>query len=102
MITAKHHEGYAMWDSDVASLTDTTGTKQYKLRDYSGYQPDLLAQLSTERENRGGKSGLYRTAYITDMKAQSQELLDRYDPAVLWFDGDSCGNPSTPTPDATA
>ncbi|UUU29395.1 alpha-L-fucosidase [Streptomyces sp. CA-210063] len=124
VITAKHHEGYAMWDSDVASFTDTTGTKQYNLRDYGGYQPDLLAQLKTECESRGVKFGLYysimdwnhssqtanhstvfstmasqaaRTAYITDMKAQLQELLDRYDPAVLWFDGDWCGNPATPT-----
>ncbi|MBT2469287.1 alpha-L-fucosidase [Streptomyces sp. ISL-66] len=124
VITAKHHEGYAMWDSDVAGFTDTTGTKQYNLRDYNGYQPDLLAQLKTECEKRGVKFGLYysildwshpsqtinrgtlfsdmssqtaRTAYINDMKAQLQELLDRYDPAVLWFDGDWCGNPSGPT-----
>ena len=38
-----------------------------------------------------------RTAYITDMKAQLQELLDRYDPALLWFDGDWFGEPSSPT-----
>ena len=25
VITAKHHEGFAMWDSKVASFTDTTG-----------------------------------------------------------------------------
>ncbi|MGQ4386966.1 alpha-L-fucosidase [Streptomyces sp. SAS_270] len=126
VITAKHHEGYAMWNSDVASFKDTTGTKEYNLRDYSGYQPDLLAQLKTECESRGIRFGLYysimdwnhssqtanhstvystmssqaaRTAYITDMKAQLQELLDRYDPAVLWFDGDWCGNPATPTLD---
>ncbi|MFI6931052.1 alpha-L-fucosidase [Streptomyces sp. NPDC050287] len=126
VITAKHHEGYAMWNSDVASFTDTTGAKQYNLRDYSGYQPDLLASLKTECENRGLKFGLYysimdwnhpsqtanhstvfstmasqsaRTAYIADMKAQLTELLNRYDPAVLWFDGDWCGNPATPTLD---
>ncbi|MGR4880350.1 alpha-L-fucosidase [Streptomyces sp. LARHCF249] len=124
VITAKHHEGYAMWDSNVAGFTDTTGTKQYNLRDYNGFQPDLLAQLKTECEKRGIKFGLYysildwshpsqtinrgtlfsdmssqtaRTAYINDMKAQLQELLDRYDPALLWFDGDWCGNPAGPT-----
>jgi alpha-L-fucosidase len=124
VITAKHHEGYAMWDSNVAGFTDTTGTKQYNLHDYKGFQPDLLAQLKTECENRGVKFGLYysimdwshpsqtinrstsfsdmasqsaRTAYISDMKGQLQELLDRYDPAILWFDGDWCGNPSSPT-----
>ena len=35
--------------------------------------------------------------YIADMKAQLQELLDRYDPALLWFDGDWFDNPSSPT-----
>lgn len=38
-----------------------------------------------------------RTGYIADMKAQLQELLDRYDPALLWFDGDWFGEPSSPT-----
>ncbi|NUS23318.1 MAG: twin-arginine translocation signal domain-containing protein, partial [Streptomyces sp.] len=31
VITAKHHEGYAMWNSDVAGFTDSTGSKQYNL-----------------------------------------------------------------------
>ena len=124
VITAKHHEGYAMWDSDVPGFTDTTGTKLYNLHDYNGFQPDLLAQLKSACESRGIKFGLYysildwqhpsqtcdsdksystmssltaRTAYINDMKAQLQELLNRYDPAILWFDGDWCGNPSQPT-----
>ncbi|MER5218185.1 alpha-L-fucosidase [Streptomyces sp. NPDC002838] len=124
VITAKHHEGYAMWNSDVAGFTDTTGTKQYNLRDYNGIQTDLLMDLKTECESRGIKFCLYysildwnhpsqtdrhesglttmssqaaRTAYIADMKAQLQELLDRYDPALLWFDGDWFDEPSSPT-----
>ncbi|OPG10948.1 glycosyl hydrolase [Streptomyces sp. GKU 895] len=124
VITAKHHEGYAMWNSDVASFTDTTGTKLYNLHDYSGFQTDLLGDLKRECESRGIKFCLYysildwnhpsqterhdgglttmssqaaRTAYIADMKAQLQELLDRYDPALLWFDGDWSGEPSSPT-----
>jgi alpha-L-fucosidase len=117
VITAKHHEGYGMWDSDVAGFKDVTGTKQYNLHDFNGFQRDLLAELKTECTNRGIKFGLYysimdwnhpsqtctpsnwssamasataRTGYINDMKAQLQELLDRYDPAILWFDGDWC------------
>ncbi|MCK8436559.1 twin-arginine translocation signal domain-containing protein [Streptomyces sp. D2-8] len=124
VITAKHHEGYAMWDSNVAGFTDTTGTKQYNLRDFNGIQSDPLMSLKTECESRGIRFGLYysildwshpsqtdrhdnglttmssqaaRTGYIADMKAQLQELLDRYDPAVLWFDGDWFGEPSSPT-----
>ncbi len=38
-----------------------------------------------------------RTNYITDMKAHLQELITKYDPAILWFDGDWCGNPASPT-----
>ncbi|MGX1372727.1 alpha-L-fucosidase [Streptomyces canus] len=124
VITAKHHEGFAMWDSDVPSFTDTTGNHLYNLHDYAGVQGDLLAALKTECEARGVKFGLYysildwnhpsqtirsggvttmasqaaRTSYIADMKAQLQELLDRYDPALLWFDGDWFGEPSSPTP----
>ncbi|MFF4629125.1 alpha-L-fucosidase [Streptomyces griseorubiginosus] len=123
VITAKHHEGFAMWDSNVPSFTDTTGTKLYNMHDYAGVQGDLLASLKQECEARGVKFGLYysildwnhpsqtirsggvttmtsmaaRTAYIADMKAQLQELLDRYDPALLWFDGDWFGEPASPT-----
>ncbi|MFI0539573.1 alpha-L-fucosidase [Streptomyces sp. WSLK1-3] len=123
VITAKHHEGFAMWDSDVPSFNDTTGNQLYNLHDYAGVQGDLLAALKTECEARGVKFGLYysildwnhpsqtirsggvttmasqaaRTSYIADMKAQLQELLDRYDPALLWFDGDWFGEPSSPT-----
>ncbi len=124
VITAKHHEGYAMWDSDVPGFTDSTGNKQYNLHDFNGIRTDLLMDLKTECESRGIKFCLYysildwnhpsqtdrhegglttmssqaaRTAYIADMKAQLQELLDRYDPALLWFDGDWFGEPSSPT-----
>ncbi|WP_327291979.1 alpha-L-fucosidase [Streptomyces sp. NBC_01198] len=121
VITAKHHEGFAMWDSGVAGFTDTGG-RAYNLHDYTAYQGDLLASLKTECEARGVRFGLYysildwnhpsqtdrgglttmsslaaRTGYIADMKAQLQELLDRYDPAVLWFDGDWFGEPASPT-----
>jgi alpha-L-fucosidase len=122
VITAKHHEGFAMWDSNVPGFTDTTGTKLYNLHDYAGVQGDPLAALKTECEARGVRFGLYysildwnhpsqtdrgglttmasqaaRTAYIADMKAQLQELLDRYDPALLWFDGDWFAEPASPT-----
>ncbi|MEE4546615.1 alpha-L-fucosidase [Streptomyces sp. V4-01] len=127
VITSKHHEGFALWDSGVAGFTDTTGTRRYTLPGYTAYRGDLLAALKRECEARGVAFGLYysimdwnhpsqtirhngttftrmssldaRTAYVAGMKAHLQELLDRYDPAVLWFDGDWCGNPSSPTLD---
>ncbi|MCQ9130876.1 alpha-L-fucosidase [Streptomyces hilarionis] len=124
VITAKHHEGFAMWNSDVPGFTDTTGAEQYNLHDYNGFRGDPLMDLKSACESRGIRFCLYysildwnhpsqtdrhqgglttmasqaaRTAYIADMKAQLQELLDRYDPALLWFDGDWFGEPADPT-----
>jgi alpha-L-fucosidase len=128
VITSKHHEGFAMWHSQVASFTDTTGQKRYNLYDYTAYKSDLLGALKSECANQGIQFGLYysimdwnhssqtanhvngeayttmasmtaRTNYINDMKAHLQELITLYDPAILWFDGDWCANPSTPTLD---
>ncbi|WP_405093216.1 alpha-L-fucosidase [Micromonospora sp. NBC_01392] len=127
VITAKHHEGFAMWNSTVAGFTDVTGSTDYDLHDYAGHQPDLLAALKAECDRQGIRFGLYysildwnhpsqtirrtgtvfstmaspgaRTAYLADMKAHLQELLDRYDPAIMWFDGDWCDNPASPTAD---
>jgi alpha-L-fucosidase len=38
-----------------------------------------------------------RADYIRDMKAQLNELITRYKPAVLWFDGDWTYNSGAPT-----
>jgi alpha-L-fucosidase len=124
VITAKHHEGYAMWRSQVPSFTDVTGTTLYNLYDYSGFQRDVLRELKNECDGQGIKFCLYysildwchpsqtnnpsayfsvmssltaKTNYVTDMKAQLTELITNYQPAVLWFDGDWCGNPNPAT-----
>jgi alpha-L-fucosidase len=113
VITSKHHEGFAMWDSRVASFTDVTGRKLYTLPSFTQYKVDVLGALKAECDRQGLQFGLYysildwnhpsqnirmtdttfssmismpaRTAYINDMKAQLRELLTRYDPAILWF-----------------
>ena len=72
VITAKHHEGYAMWDSNVAGFTDTTGTKLYNLHDFNGFQGDPLMQLKTECESRGIKFCLYYS--ILDWNHPSQTV----------------------------
>ena len=38
-----------------------------------------------------------RTDYINNMKAQLKELIDRYHPAIMWFDGDWTNNICEPT-----
>jgi alpha-L-fucosidase len=122
VITAKHHEGFCMWDTQVESFKDTTGTKDYDLPGFTAFKSrDILKELKDSCDAVGVKFCLYysildwnhasqsgynftkmqsfdaRTAYITDMKAQLKELIEKYQPAILWFDGDWTYNFGTPT-----
>jgi alpha-L-fucosidase len=117
VITAKHHEGFCMWKTHVSSFTDVTGTRIYDLPDFSHFgNRDILKELKDSCDSVGVKFCLYysiidwnhpsqknggfttmlsmeaRTAYILDMKAQLKELVERYHPAIMWFDGDWCAN----------
>lgn len=126
VITAKHHEGFSMWDTKVESFKDYTGTKTFSLQGYTSFGAtgrDVLKELKDACQKAGLKFGLYysivdwnhssqnlggslsstmtsmdaRAKYITDMKAQLKELVDRYDPAVMWFDGDWTYSDKKPT-----
>lgn len=126
VITAKHHEGFSMWDTQVASFKDYTGTKTFSLQGYTRFGStgrDVLQELKGACQKAGLKFGLYysivdwnhssqklggalsstmlsmdaRAKYITDMKVQLKELVDRYDPAVMWFDGDWTYSDKKPT-----
>jgi alpha-L-fucosidase len=128
VITAKHHEGLAMWNRTAAtSFKDYTGTTIYSLPAYTTarFSRDLLMELKNECVAQGLKFCLYysildwshpsqvnraegpglttmsslsaRTAYIAQMKLDLEELITRYDPALLWFDGDWFNEPQNPT-----
>lgn len=125
VITAKHHEGLAMWDTQVSSFKDYTGKKIFSLQQYTPFgatNRDILMELKNACDAAGIKFGLYysivdwnhpsqtmtssytkmssmtaRKNYIRDMKAQLQELVTRYDPAVMWFDGSWMNNKGKPT-----
>jgi alpha-L-fucosidase len=125
VITAKHHEGFCIWPTAVQSFKDVTGTKLYDLPAYTAFKSrDILQELKDSCEVRGIKFGLYysildwnhssqeinrttyysdmisdsaRTSYINDMKEQLSELITKYHPAVLWFDGDWTYNSGSPT-----
>lgn len=118
VITAKHHEGFSMWGTKVKSFKDTLGQKMYSLPRYTSFgKRDVLMELKKACEANGIEFCLYysildwghasqtinhvdgdtystmksetaRLAYVRDMKAQLKELVTRYRPAVLWFDGD--------------
>jgi alpha-L-fucosidase len=111
VITAKHHEGFCLWDSQYTEF-DVASTP-FKGR-------DLLEELRQACDKYGIKFGLYysiidwnhptqkrpselgdkawpgmtvivdnrKQEYVDYQKNQVLELIKKYDPAVLWFDGD--------------
>ena len=108
VITSKHHDGFALWDSEVS---------EYDAVDFAPYGKDILKSLSEACKTQGIKFGLYHS--IMDwhhpqaqansepeydyqnhpnsefpqfveqyLKPQLKELIDNYDPDILWFDGE--------------
>ncbi len=108
IITSKHHDGFGLWDSEVS---------KYDAVDFAAIEQDLLAELKKAADKHDIKLGFYYSImdwhhpdaqaphypdYNTDeksnpnfdqyvenyMKPQLKELMEKYDPAVLWFDGE--------------
>ncbi|MDG1357460.1 MAG: alpha-L-fucosidase [Akkermansiaceae bacterium] len=109
VITAKHHEGFCLWDSKYTEY-DVASTP---------FKRDILAELSQACKKHGIRFGIYysiidwshpsqiptkemrnpgwkfthmredrREDYINYQNNQILELIENYDPAVLWFDAD--------------
>ncbi|HVT47461.1 MAG TPA: alpha-L-fucosidase [Vicinamibacterales bacterium] len=104
VITSKHHEGFALWDSAVSDY-DIAATP---------YRHDLLGPLASACGGAGVRFCTYHSIldwhhpdylprrawdtrpassanfdrYVTYLKAQLREIVSRYDPGVLWFDGE--------------
>lgn len=102
VITAKHHEGFALWDSDVSDF-DIAATP---------YKKDLIAPLVEACKKYGLKYGFYYSHWqdwedpdgalpywypwrpdedfekYWQRKAlpQVKELIEKFDPDLLWFD----------------
>ncbi|MGJ8677548.1 MAG: alpha-L-fucosidase [Akkermansiaceae bacterium] len=103
VITTKHHEGFCLWDSAHTEYDTGEGAELNR---------DILAELKKACDKYGLKFGTYysiidwhhpsqiakkahnqpkindKEAYVKYMKAQLKELIDNYDPAIMWFDGD--------------
>jgi len=105
VITSKHHDGFCLFDSKV---TD------YDVMDATPFKRDILKELTDECKKQGIRMCFYHSImdwhhpdylprrgwekrsaegadfqrYITYMKAQLKELIEGYNPGVLWFDGE--------------
>jgi alpha-L-fucosidase len=105
VITSKHHDGFALWDSKVST---------YDIVDFSPFRRDILKELTTACKDAGIKICFYHSImdwHQPDAKAakyphqatehpdwenyrenylkpQLKELITNYDPAGLWFDGE--------------
>ena len=110
VITAKHHDGFGLWDSTVSD---------YDVIDASPFQRDVLQELAEACAKRGIRFCLYYSImdwhhpdaqaafepdynhragsetnpnferYVRDyMRPQLLELIASFEPGVLWFDGE--------------
>jgi len=108
IITSKHHDGFGLWDSEVS---------EYDIMDTSPFGRDILGELADAARRQGIRLGFYHSimdwhhpdaqaphfpTYNTRersnpnfprfveeyLKPQVRELVENYDPAVLWFDGE--------------
>jgi alpha-L-fucosidase len=108
VITSKHHDGFCLWPT---KLTDWSICRTPW---WQRTHRDPLQELSDECRRQGIKFCLYYSImdwhssdwgrrrpwndvatgepdmdrYVTYMKGQLKELVTRYHPAVLWFDGE--------------
>jgi alpha-L-fucosidase len=95
VITSKHHDGFSLWDSKVSD---------YDVMDRTPFKRDIMKELSDACKKQGlvfcmyhsimdwhhpdeNKTNIakYREEYL---KPQLKELVTKYDPGVLWFDGE--------------
>ena len=104
VITSKHHDGFCLWPS---KLTD------YDIES-TPFKRDILGELKQACDKHGVKLGFYYSImdwhhpnypprgwekdrpreqvdmdkYVAYMKGQLKELIENYEPVVLWFDGE--------------
>ncbi|MER3375749.1 MAG: alpha-L-fucosidase [Allomuricauda sp.] len=108
VITAKHHDGFALWDTRFGTLNaaehasskkDVLTPFVEKLRDkelkvgiyyslpdwsyadYTHFTRDSIRYKIEEEPNRWNK-------FLAYYQGQLKELSDRYNPDLYWFDGD--------------
>src|ERR1035437_9103274 len=76
VITAKHHEGFCMWDTQEESFKDVTGTKAFDLPGFTAFKTrDILKELKDSCDVVGVKFCLYYS--ILDWEHPSQTIYQQ-------------------------
>jgi alpha-L-fucosidase len=110
VLTAKHHDGVALWDTAVSQLRTerdlisgyVAAMRRHGLRaglyfshiDWSHPDYASVRPAHVEQENRfaypapGAEDPRRWERYLEFHRAQIFELTDRFGPDLLWFDGD--------------
>ena len=116
VLTAKHHDGVALWDTAASDLSVVRRTpaardlvagyadamRRHGLKvglyfshlDWSHPDYATVRPARVDRENRfaypqpGGEDPLRWERFLAFHRAQLHELTGRYAPDLLWFDGD--------------
>lgn len=112
VITSKHHDGFSMFDTAVSNydIVDATPFRRdpmlelsrackkagvkfcfyYSILDWHhpAQQRNPQARNTGESYSQNAMKPGRKEEYLQYMRAQLKELITRYDPAVLWFDGE--------------
>lgn len=105
VITSKHHDGFCLWDSDetdwdvgntphgrdiLRELSDACREHGLKFCTYHSimdwHHPDYLPRRGWETDRPTDDADFDR--FERYLHAQVTELIERYRPAVMWFDGE--------------
>ena len=104
VFTTRHHEGFSMFETEINEFKD------YQLSTYGDYKgEDPVKALADACKAEGIAFGTYysipdwhdkaqsdydtnidpalKADYIQRMKGQLRELIVKYDPEIMWFDG---------------
>ncbi|WP_316788589.1 alpha-L-fucosidase [Pedobacter frigoris] len=105
VITSKHHDGFSIWDSKVTNydIMDATPFKRDILKELADackaegiqfglyhsimdwHQPDAKSKDYPHQKTEKPDFAKYREEYL---KPQLAELIKKYNPSILWFDGE--------------
>ncbi len=112
VITSKHHDGFAIYNSAVSDydIVDATPYGRDPIAELAAecrrqgihfcfyystmdwHHPSQYVEAEGKHRTAGhGQNRIIpeqKEAYVQYMKAQLRELVEQYDPDVLWFDGE--------------